>query len=129
MSYQHILVATDLSDKSSQMLVDKAVEQAIPGESEVSIVYVDVAHVVEEKKDELRYQEQLQKLAEQSQYPITDTSVVIGDLPMKVAGMVANEHIDLVVCGHRHRTVTQIFSAAPKLVNNVNVDLLVVHLE
>ncbi|CAG9298258.1 universal stress protein [Celerinatantimonas diazotrophica] len=129
MSYKHILVAIDLSDESSKMLVEKALEQAVPSQSKVSIVYVDVDHIVEERKDRQHYKEQLQQLVDQCDYPITDTSVVIGDLVVKVAGMVEKEHVDLVVCGHRDRSVTHLFSSAAKLVNNVSVDLLVVHLD
>lgn len=128
MSYYHILVATDLSEQSKK-LVDKAVEQAIPGLTDVSIVYVDVSHIIEGKKDQLRYKEQLQKLAQQCDFPIVDTSVVVGDLQMKIAGLVENQDIDLVVCGHKHRVLSQLLSSAPKLINNVNTDLLVVHLE
>lgn len=129
MSYQHVLVAVDLSEESSKKLLDKALEQVVPGQSKVSIVYVDVEHIIKGRKDALGYEEQLQQLADECELHISETSVVVGDLAVKVAGMVENSHVDLVVCGHRHRSVTHIFSSASKLVNNVSVDLLVVHLD
>ncbi|MDC0612054.1 universal stress protein [Vibrio sp.] len=128
MSYQHILVAVDLSD-SSRTLIEKAIGQAKPNNSELSLVYVDIDHVVEEPREEQRLKRQLQTLADECGYPVQDTDVVIGDLHMKLAGMVKSSDIDLVVCGHHHKFMSRMLTAVPKLVNSVEADLLVVYLE
>ncbi|MFC3024859.1 universal stress protein [Vibrio zhugei] len=128
MSYQHILVAVDLSD-ASKKLVDKAIAQARPTNSQLSIVFVDENHVVKEKEEEKRLTQKLQDLAESCDYPITETLVVLGDLHMKIEGLVEHQDFDLVVCGHHHSLMSRMFSSAPKLVNNVKADLLVVYLD
>ena len=128
MSYQHVLVTVDLSEVSTT-LIDKAIEQARPGNSKLSMMFVDVNHLREDPKEAQRLQDQLQTLADECGYPVTDTSVVLGDLHMKVAGVVETSDIDLVVCGHHHSLISRMFSSVPKLVNNVKADLLVVYLD
>ena len=44
MSYQHILVAIDLSE-DSKLLVDKAVALAKPLDADVSFIHIDVNYV------------------------------------------------------------------------------------
>lgn len=128
MSYQHILVAVDLSD-ASHKLIEKAIAQAKPTNSQLSIVFVDEEHIVKDSQEEKRFTQKLQSLAESCDYPITETLIVMGDLHMKVAGLVENKEFDLVVFGHHHSLISRMFSSAPKLVNNVNADLLVVYLD
>ncbi|MBV0932798.1 universal stress protein [Marinobacterium weihaiense] len=128
MSYQHILVAVDLSD-ASKALIDKAIEQAKSANSRLSIVYVETDHIREDPKEEQRIQAQLQTLANESGYPVAETLSVIGDLHMKVAGLVETSGIDLVVCGHHHTLISRLFSSVPKLVNHVKADLLIVNLD
>ncbi|MBA4502333.1 universal stress protein [Marinobacterium marinum] len=127
MSYQHVLVTVDLSD-ASKTLIDKAIEQAKPAHSKLSIVYVETDRLREDPKEEQRIQAQLHSLVDECGYPVTDTLSVIGDLHMKVAGLVETSDIDLVVCGHHHTLVSRLFSSVPKLVNNVKADLLIVNL-
>lgn len=127
MSYKHILVAVDLSD-SSRTVIDKAISQASDSSSKLSFVYVDVDRVVLEPKDEQEYNRKLQALASECKYPVSDTKVVIGDLHIKLEGIVKEEGIDLVVCGHHHNLLSRFFSSVPKLANAVEADLLVVYL-
>ena len=127
MSYQHVLVTVDLSE-ASKTLIDKAIEHAQPANSKLSIVYVETDHLRSYPKDEARLQAQLQALADDCGYPVTETLTVIGDLHMKVAGLVETSDIDLVVCGHHHNLISRFFSSVPKLVNTVKADLLVVNL-
>ncbi len=127
MSYQHVLVTVDLSE-ASKTLIDKAIEQAKPANSKLSIVYVETDRLREDPKEEQRIQAQLQTLADKCGYPVTETLSVIGDLHMKVAGLVETNDIDLVVCGHHHNLVSRLFSSVPKLVNKVKADLLIVDL-
>lgn len=128
MSYKHILVAVDLSD-SSKTVIDKAISQASDPSCKLSFVYVDVDRVVLEPKEEEEYKRKLQALASECKYPVSDTMVVIGDLHIKMEGIVKQEGIDLVVCGHHHNLLSRIFSSVPKLANAVEADLLVVYLD
>lgn len=128
MSYKHILVAVDLS-QSSQVVIDKAVSLAKGDNCKLSFVFVDVDKVVLAPKEEQTLRGELQTLADQTDYPITDLLVVIGDLHIKLAGIVKDMHADLVVCGHHHKFISRLFSSVPKLVNAVEADLLVVYLD
>lgn len=128
MSYKHILVAVDLSE-SSKAVIDKAVSVAKGANCKLSFVFVDVDKVAPIHEEELVLEKELQRLAEQSDYPITDTLVVIGDLHIKLAAIVQEKNIDLVVCGHHHKFFSRLFSSVPKLANAVAADLLIVYLE
>ncbi|WP_440878597.1 universal stress protein [Vibrio natriegens] len=127
MSYTHILVAVDLSD-SSKTVIDKAISQATDPNCKLTFVYVDVDRVVLEPKEEEEYNRKLQALASECKYPVSDTMVVIGDLHIKLQGLVKQQGIDLVVCGHHHNLLSRFFSSVPKLANSVEADLLVVYL-
>ncbi|SBS34684.1 Universal stress protein A [Marinomonas aquimarina] len=128
MSYGHILVAVDLSEDSMQ-LINKAIAQATPDLSKLSIVYVDKDHVLETAAETQSIKDRLQTLADDSGYPITDITARIGDLHIQVANIVAEEDVDLVVCGHHHDFLSRITSSVASLVNSVKTDLLVVYLD
>jgi len=127
MSYKHILVAVDLTPSSSKV-IDKAISLAKDAHSKVSLVFVDEDSVVLEHKDRQELQEKLVTLAKQSDYPITESLIVVGDLHIKLSGLVQKEKIDLVVCGHHHKVWSRLFSSVPKVANAVEADLLVVYL-
>ncbi len=127
MSYKHILVAVDLS-QSSKTVIDKAIYQARDSNSRLSFVYVDVDRVVLEPKEEQKLRIELQKLADKCGYPVSDIMVVVGDLHIKLKGLVKQDDVDLVVCGHHHNLLSRIFSSVPKLANAVDADLLIVYL-
>lgn len=128
MSYAHILVAVDLSD-SSRAVIDKAISMAKDANSKMSFVFVDHDRVALESKDEQKLIQELKALAERSDYPITETMVVVGDLHIKLAGVAKEHNIDLVVCGHHHKFMSRLFSSIPKIANAIEADLLVVYLE
>ncbi len=128
MSYNHILVAVDLSP-SSQAVIDKAISLAKDAKSTLSLVYVNVDSVVLTPTEEAGLQKKLEMLAEQSDYPVKESLVVLGDLHIKLAGIVKSNGIDLVVCGHHHKLMSRLFSSVPKLANAVETDLLVVYLD
>ncbi|RJX71480.1 universal stress protein [Vibrio sinensis] len=127
MRYEHILVAVDLT-KSSKDVINKGISLAKNANSKLSFVYVDVDKVVLEPKEEQTLHQQLQTLADEADYPVTNTLVVIGDLHIKLSGLVKNMNIDLVVCGHHHKFLSRFSSSVPKLANAVEADLLVVYL-
>ncbi|PFG58183.1 universal stress protein A [Vibrio sp. ES.051] len=128
MDYKHILVAVDLS-QSSQVVIEKAINQAKSANSKLSLVYVDVDRVVMEAKEEQKLQRELKELADKYDYPISDNMAVIGDLHIKLSGIVKREGIDLVVCGHHHNLLSRFFSSVPKVANEVEADLLIVYLD
>ncbi|SEG05948.1 universal stress protein [Vibrio hangzhouensis] len=128
MSYKHILVAVDLSHPS-QKVIDKAIAIARQDKSKVSFVYVDVHKVVLEPKNEQQLQSELQTLADNSDYPIDEAFVVVGDLHIKLSGLVKTHGVDLVVCGHHHKVLSRLFSSVPKMADAIEGDLLVVYLE
>ncbi|MGF1703805.1 universal stress protein [Photobacterium makurazakiensis] len=128
MSYKHILVAVDLSE-SSQTVIDKAISLAKGTSCKLSFVFVDVDRVVLARKEEQTLQKELQTLADQSDYPVAETLVVIGDLHIKLSAIVKKMDVDLVVCGHHHKFMSRLFSSIPKLANAVEADLLVVYLD
>ncbi len=127
MSYKHILVAVDLS-QSSKIVIDKAINQARVSDSHLFFVYVDVDRVVLEPKEEQELRKKLQDLADQCGYPVSDIMVVIGDLHVKLKGLVKQNDIDLVVCGHHHNLLSRLFSVVPKVANAVEADMLIVYL-
>lgn len=128
MNYQHILVAVDLTD-SSQTVINRAISIAQQNNSKLSLVFVDVDRVVLEPRDQQSLEQKLKTLAEQSHYPIDEALIVVGDLHVKLSGMVKEMGIDLVVCGHHHKLWSRLFSSVPKVANAVEADLLVVYLD
>ncbi|MDF2156139.1 universal stress protein [Vibrio sp. CAU 1672] len=128
MSYKHILVAVDVSHPS-QTVIDKAIALAKNDNSKLSFVFVDVDRVALTPKEESERQQKLRKLADNCDYPVDDTYVVIGDLHIKLAGMVKDLTADLLVCGHHHQLLRRLFSSVPKLVNAVEADLFIVYLD
>ncbi|OOX40143.1 universal stress protein [Vibrio parahaemolyticus] len=128
MSYGHILVAVDLTD-SSKKVIDKAVSLAKDEKSKLSLVYVDVDKIILELKEERKLQNALQKLADECDYEVHDSKVVIGDLHIKLSGIAKEVGIDIVVCGHHHSLLSRFFSSVPKLANAIEADLLIVYLD
>ena len=139
MSYNHILVAVDLTE-SSKIVIGKAVLLAKEVNAKLSFIYVDPHHLstVEPRPtsllampevDDGKEKQELCALAEQLDYPVENTLVVIGDLEVKLATAVNQLDIDLLVCGHHHDFWSRLLSSVRKLANTVNTDLLVVYLE
>ena len=147
MSYKHILVAVDLS-KSSELVISKAVSLARETKSKLSFIYVDASYVsnigyastiglvkptvdkveAAEKEKEI-LQKELQALADQVDYPVTNTLVVMGKLNDKLKTTVKEMDVDLLICGHHHDFWSNLLSSVPKLVNSTTTDLLIVYLE
>lgn len=127
MAYKHILVAVDLSS-SSQAVIDKATALAEDANAILSFAYIDVDRVVLELVDVQELHDQLNTLADASEYPVTHRVVERGDLHIKLESIVSELAADLVVCGHHHGLLSRLFSPVPKLANSIEADLLVVYL-
>ena len=140
MSYQHILVAIDLT-ADSKHLVDKAVSLAKPLNAEVSFLHIDVNYaelysgLIDINMAETQHQaieaskQQLQHLADQADYPIKHTLVGNGDLSNELCEKISEYHVDLVICGHHQDFWSKLLSSTRQLINCTPVDLLVVPLK
>ena len=137
MSYQHILVAIDLSE-DSKLLVEKAVALAKPLNAAVSFVHIDVNYaelytgLIDINLAETQHQaieasqKQLQVLAEHADFPIKHTLVGSGDLSNELCDTISEFNIDLVICGHHQDFWSKIISYSRHLINKSPVDILVV---
>lgn len=140
MSYQHILVAVDLSE-DSKYLVEKAVALAKPLDAEISFVHIDVNYaelytgLIDINLAETQNlametsQKQLQSFADHAQYPIKHTLVGSGDLSNELCETIGEFNIDLVVCGHHQDFWSKLLSSTKQLINCSPVDMLVVPLK
>ena len=141
MSYKHILVAVDLSD-SSEKVIEKAVMLAKDAHAKLSLIFVDVDNISniamtnieistlpssEEREKTLR--DELQELADKTDYPVENAIVVMGNLAPKLKATVKEKNIDLLVCGHHHDLWSRLLSSINKLINSVETDLMIVYLE
>ncbi|KOO05677.1 universal stress protein [Vibrio hepatarius] len=140
MSYQHILVAVDLSE-DSKLLIDKAVSLAKPLGAEVSFVHIDVNYaelytgLIDINLAETQHQaiqasqKQLQDFADHANFPIKHTLVGSGDLGNELCETIQEFNFDLVVCGHHQDFWSKLLSSTRQLINCTPVDLLVVPLK
>ncbi|EKO3395027.1 universal stress protein UspA [Vibrio fluvialis] len=139
MSYQHILVAVDLSE-DSKLLIDKAVALAKPLNAEISFIHIDVNYaelytgLIDINLAETQHhameasQKQLQDLANYANHPIKHTLVGSGDLSNELCDTINEFNIDLVVCGHHQDFWSKLLSSTRQLINCSPVDMLVVPL-
>ncbi|SJL85035.1 universal stress protein [Vibrio palustris] len=137
MSYQHFLVAVDLSE-DSKILIDKAVSLAKPLNASISFIHIDVNYaelytglidinLVETQHHSMESSlQQLRELAKYADYPITHTLVGSGDLSNEMCETIEQFSIDLVVCGHHQDFWSKLLSSTRQLMNCTPVDLLVV---
>jgi universal stress protein A len=141
MSYKHILVAVDLSD-SSEFIINKAVALAKESNAKMSLIYVDVDYA--DNFTGLSYSEfnklepvssrisslekELQALAEKTDYVISNTLFMSGDLNKKIQLTVKDIGADLLVCGHHHDFWSRFLSSVRQLLNSSSIDLLIIQL-
>ncbi|HAS6176402.1 universal stress protein [Vibrio vulnificus] len=140
MSYQHILVAVDLSD-DSKLLIDKAVSLAKALEAKVSFIHIDVNYaelytgLIDINMAEAQHQAmeasrtQLGNLADYANFPITHTLVGSGDLSNELCDTIGEYQVDLLVCGHHQDFWSKLLSSTRQLINCSPVDMLVVPLK
>lgn len=140
MNYEHILVAVNLA-KIDPEVIERGVSIAKAVNARVSLIHVDVSHVdsvavldeadsadsMQKSKEVL--ERQLQTLAKNSDYPITNILVVSGGLSYKLQETVRKMDVDLLVCGHHHNFWSRIVSSVRELVETSPIDLLIVHLD
>ncbi|MDO6707446.1 universal stress protein [Photobacterium sp. 1_MG-2023] len=139
MTYQHILVAVDLSE-DSQVLVTKGAALARTLNAKLSLIHIDTNYaelytgLIDINMAEAQYrmadhaQEQLEALAKQAEYPVTHTYVGSGDLSDEICNTIKESDIDLMICGHHQDFWSKILSSTKQLINHTPVDLLMVPL-
>ena len=147
MSYNHILVAVDLTNPSD-VVMSKAVTLAKEANAKLSLIYVSAHHLkvsgpgdlpwlaspeLEDTDTDEKEREQLQvelsALAEQLHYPVENTLVLVGDLDVELTTAIHQLGADLLVCGHHHDFWSRLLSSIRKIANAVDTDLLIVYLE
>lgn len=140
MSYQHILVAVDLS-ADSEKLVEKAVALAKPLEARVSFIHIDVNYaelytgLIDINLAETQHQameasqDKLKALAHHAQYPIKHTLVGSGDLSNELCDTIKKFNVDLLICGHHQDFWSKLLSSTRQLLNCSPIDMLVVPLK
>lgn len=137
MSYNHVLVAVDLSPES-QELVQKAVSLAKPYNAKVSIIHVDVNYpdlytgLIDvnlgdmQKRISQETSQALTELANHAGYPLSETLSGTGELAQVLVDAINKYGIDLVICGHHQDFWSKLMSSARQLINTVHVDMLIV---
>ncbi|WP_117234470.1 universal stress protein [Vibrio maerlii] len=137
MKYHNILVALDLEDSSKQ-LVRKAGFLAEQFGANVSFVHIDdthgeiypelidILHIEDEAPINIDALQQLESFVEYATYPVKNCWVGTGDLSTKVLDMIADRHIDFIICGHHHDFLSKWISHSKHLIDKSPVDILVV---
>ncbi|MCW8345668.1 universal stress protein [Vibrio sp. ZSDZ65] len=137
MKYKHILVALELSD-DSHVVIDKAVSFAKLMGAEVSFIHIDGSHgeiypdlvdiQAEPERQPLNAtsNEKLVAFQQYTDFPIKRFLVGTGDLGDKLKDTIAENEVDLLICGHHHDFWSRIVSYSRHLINKSPIDILVV---
>ncbi|MEH6822883.1 MAG: universal stress protein [Motiliproteus sp.] len=142
MSYQHILLAVDLTEESQQV-AEKAVTLAQQSSSTLSLVHVieplsfayggDVPmdlSTIQEQLDE-HAQQRLTEFAAQQAMPIKKTYVVTGHTESEIHRIAKETDIDLIVVGShgRHGLSLLLGSTANGVLHGAKCDVLAVRVK
>lgn len=139
MAYKHILIAVDLSPES-HLLVDKAVSLARPYDAKLSLIHVDVNYsdmhtgLIDINLSETRQRiseetfQALNDLADKAGYPVSKVLNGRGDLADILEDVIIEHDVDMVVCGHHKDFWSKLASSARRLINSMNIDMLIVPL-
>ncbi|AGQ30676.1 Universal stress protein A [Serratia liquefaciens] len=137
MCYQHIMIATDLSDDGKR-LVEKSARLAASLQARLSLIYVDIHYDTyhaaigfsERSYDGVPFEEKIKKelepLTQNVNYPINEVIIGHGDFIEELKNAVVDKSVDLVVFGHHHDLWNKLFSSTQHAINQLNVDVLVI---
>lgn len=137
MCYQHIMIATDLSDDGKR-LVEKGARLAAALQARLSLIYVDIHYDTyhaaigfsERSYDGVPFEEKIKKelepLTQNVNYPINEAIIGHGDFIEELKSAVVDKSVDLVVFGHHHDLWNKLFSSTQHAINQLNVDVLVI---
>nr|WP_308530950.1 universal stress protein [uncultured Serratia sp.] len=137
MCYQHIMIATDLSDDGKR-LVEKSARLAAALQARLSLIYVDIHYDTyhaaigfsERSYDGVPFEEKIKKelepLTQNVNYPINEVIIGHGDFIEELKNAVVDKSVDLVVFGHHHDLWNKLFSSTQHAINQLSVDVLVI---
>ncbi|MGB8666019.1 MAG: universal stress protein [Serratia inhibens] len=137
MCYQHILIATDLSDDGKR-LVEKGALLAAALKAKLSLIYVDVHYdsyhaaigfsvkSYDGVSFEDKTRKEMESMTQNVNYPINEVIIGRGDFIDELQNAVVDKGIDLAIFGHRHDLWNTLFSSARNAINQLNVDVLVI---
>ncbi|WP_260628916.1 universal stress protein [Serratia liquefaciens] len=137
MCYQHIMIATDLSDDGKR-LMEKSARLAAALQARLSLIYVDIHYDTyhaaigfsERSYDGVPFEEKIKKelepLTQNVNYPINEVIIGHGDFIEELKNAVVDKSVDLVVFGHHHDLWNKLFSSTQHAINQLNVDVLVI---
>ncbi len=139
MSYQHILVAVDLTEESAEV-ASKAVGLAKQGSTKLSLIHVieplsfayggDVPMDLSAIQDQLdeHAQERLNVFAQQLDYAVEKLYVVSGHTESEIHRIAKQDGVDLVVVGShgRHGLALLLGSTANGVLHGATCDVLAV---
>jgi nucleotide-binding universal stress UspA family protein len=137
MTYQHILVALELSEESN-ILLERARYMAEKHDAHVSFVHIDGSHGEiypdlvdihnnpEQNPLNKETMDQLHAFEEHFDLPLRHFFVGTGDLADKLENTIADNGIDILICGHHHDFWSRIISYSKHLIHKSPVDILVV---
>ncbi|CUY89902.1 universal stress protein [Serratia sp. IR-2025] len=138
MSYQHIVIATDLSDRDVR-LIEKGAALAKVTRAKLSLIHVDIHHAPYysamglqtyhydgEVPTNVTTQQALAALALHSPHPIPDAIMVTGELVPALRREILARGIDLIIFGHHQDLWSNLFSTTRQAINNLEVDVLVI---
>ncbi|CAI0728463.1 universal stress protein [Serratia fonticola] len=139
MTYQHIAIATDLSD-DAELLVRKGSELAGALQAKLSLIYIDeqANHYSEFGSGEFNYTDKtftervknmLNAIQQQAEYPISEVIIGRGELCEALNNAISEKGIELVIFGHHHDMWSRLVSSTRRTINHIAVDMLVVPIE
>ncbi|MEW6999887.1 universal stress protein [Serratia ureilytica] len=137
MSYQHIVIATDLSDRDVR-LIEKGAALAKVTRAKLSLIHVDIHHALTIRQWVYRPTTMTAKFPPMSQpsrrwlrwhctpHPIPDAIMVTGELVPALRREILARGIDLIIFGHHQDLWSNLFSTTRQAINNLEVDVLVI---
>ncbi|AGO54851.1 universal stress protein [Serratia plymuthica] len=140
MAYQHIVVATDLSE-DAEFLLGKGARLAAALNAKLSLIYIDIhrtGYYAELGVGEYNYTDRtfservknmLNAIRGQSSYPVEEVIVSRGELTQELNRAAKDKGFDLVIFGHHHDVWSRLVSSARQAINDLNVDLLVIPID
>jgi len=140
MAYQHIVVATDLSE-DAEFLLGKGARLADALNARLSLIYIDIHHtgyyaelgVGEYNYTDSTFSERaknmLNAIKGQSSYPVEEVIIGRGELTEELNRAVKVKGIDLVIFGHHQDIWSRLMSSARQAINHLQVDLLVIPID
>ena len=142
MSYTNILLAIDLTEESG-IVIKECVELAKQLDAEI-VIFHDQADYEEMCRGTgfidadlheghtqaiARLAEQFKEVTSKIDYPIKRRLIGTGEYGEQLKTVIREYEIDLVVCGHHHGFWSSVSSSTGRLINYLNVPVLVIPLK